>query len=84
MTLRELRNVIGCCGMNNADLIVVSETDSRNDLTLSLDYITYAKYANNEINMITQAVYTEHHSDNSMTVKPKLIIYVYEKGEQND
>ena len=81
MTIRELRNVSTGI-MKTAELIVI---DNGNKATLSLrEYDNYRKYADSEIILLEQGVYTDNHSDNSITVKPKLIIYVYEKGEQND
>lgn len=88
MTIRELRNVSSGI-MHTAELIVVANDDTSKQTTLSLgDYETYAKYADNEIILLEQGVYAEYHSDftrqGSVSVKPKLIVYVYEKEEQND
>ena len=85
MTIRELKQVaVGI--MHTAELNVIANDDKGTTTTLSLrDYETYAKYADYEIEMLEQGVYAEYHSDftkqGSVSVKPKLIVYVYEKGE---
>lgn len=85
MTIRELRQVaIGI--IHTAELIVIANDAKGTQTTLSLrDYETYAKYADYAVECLEQGVYTEYHSDftrqGSVSVKPKLIIYVNEKGE---
>ena len=85
MTIRELKQVaVGI--MNTIELIVVANDSKGTQTNISLrDYETYLKYADYEIEMLEQGVYAEYHSDftkqGSVSVKPKLIVYVYEKGE---
>ena len=85
MTIRDLAKVaVGV--MNTIELIVVANDEKGTQTTLSLrDYKTYSKYADYEIETLEQGVYSEYHSEFSkqfsVSVKPKLIIYVYEKGE---
>ena len=85
MTLRELRSLTDGI-MHTAELIVIANDDTSKQTTLSLgDYETYAKYANSEIILLRQGVYTTYHSDfarqDLVSVKPKLIVYVYEMEE---
>ena len=85
MTIRELKRVaVGV--MNTIELIVIANDSKGTQTNVSLrDYETYLKYADYEIETLEQGVYTEYHSEFSkqfsVSVKPKLIIYVYEKGE---
>lgn len=88
MTIRELRDVSSGI-MHTADLIVIANDAKATPTTLSLrEYENYRKYADYEIIMLEQGVYSDYQTDftrqGSIVVKPKLIIYVYEKGEQND
>lgn len=88
MTVRELRDITSGI-MHTAELIVIARDEKGTPTTLSLgDYETYREYADSEIIIIEQGVYAEYHSDftrqGSVTVKPKLIVYVNEKGDTDN
>ena len=88
MTIRELMDVSS--GIRySAELIVIDNDSEATKTTLSLrEYDNYRKYADYEITMLEQGVYSDYQTDftrqGSIVVKPKLIIYVYEKGETNN